>query len=148
MLDFGTVLQVKHASFVDFLVTREAQLDVRFCVNPDDGHRLLAESAFRVMNKGLRFNICDMSSSFIANDTLGLAHFQQAISPILAYSCQFWGYHIERTGTRIDETMIVSFMRRNFPSWLEAMSGLGQSYSALATACTLPLTLPSLRSRR
>ena len=130
VLDFGTVLQVKHASFVDFLVTREAQSDVRFRVNPDDGHRLLAESAFRVMNKGLHFNICDMFSSFISNDSLGLAHFQQTIGPILAYACQFWGYHIEHTRIRVDGTMIVSFMRRHFPSWLEAMSGLGQSYSA------------------
>ena len=130
VLDFGTVLQVKHASFVDFLVTREAQSDVRFCVNPDNGHRLLTESAFRVMNKGLHFNICDMSSSFIANDTLGLEHFQHAIGPILAYSCQFWGYHIEHTRTRVDGSMIVPFMCRNFPSWLEAMSGLGQSYFA------------------
>ena len=137
VLDSGTVLQVKHASFVNFLVIGESQSNVRFGVNPDDGHRLLAESAFRVMNKGLHFNICDMSSSFIANDTLGLADFQHAIGPILAYACQFWGYHIKHTRTRVDGTMIVSFMDRHFPSWLEAMSGLGQSYSAFLSLKSL-----------
>ena len=130
VLDSGTVLQVKHASFVDFLVTGESQSDFRFGVNPDDGHRLLAESAFRVMNKELRFNICDMSSSFIANDSLGLPHFERAIGPILGYACRFWGYHIERTRARIDGTMIVRFMCLFFLSWLEAMSGLGRSYFA------------------
>ena len=130
VLDLGTVLQVKHASFVDFLVTERPQSDIRFRVNPDDGHRLLAESAFRVMNKELHFNIYNMPSSFITNDALGLTHFQQAIGPILAYACQFWGYHLERTRAQLNVAMIVSFMRRHFPSWLEAMSGLGQSYFA------------------
>ena len=71
-----------------------------------------------------------MPSSFISNYDLGLAHFQDAIRPVLAYACQFWGYHIERTRTRIDVTMVVRFMRLCFLSWLETMSGLGQSYFA------------------
>ena len=71
-----------------------------------------------------------MPSSFISNDELGVAHFQDAIRPVLAYACQFWGYHIERTRTRIDVTMVVRFMRLCFVSWLETMSGLGRSYFA------------------
>ena len=129
VLDSGTVLQVKHASFVDFLVAQEGQSDVRFRVNPDDGHRLLAESAFCVMNEELQFNICNMPSSFISNDVLGVTHFQRAIRPVLAYACQYWGYHIEHLRTRIDTATIVHFIRRCFLSWLEAMSGLGQSYT-------------------
>ena len=130
VLDSGTMLQVKHASFVDFLVTGVGQSVDRFRVNPDNGHKLLADSTFRIMNKELRFNICDMPSSFISNDALGLAHSQQAIRPVLAYACQYWGYHIERTRTCVDGTILMSFMRHHFLSWLEAMSSLGQSYFA------------------
>ena len=55
----------RHASVIDFLITREGPSDIRFCINPDDGHKLLAESAFRVMNKELRSNICNMHSSSV-----------------------------------------------------------------------------------
>ena len=71
-----------------------------------------------------------MPSSFISNDQLGVAHFKHVIRPVLAYACQFWGYHIERTGTWIDGTVVVRFMRLWFLSWLETMSGLGRSYFA------------------
>ena len=71
-----------------------------------------------------------MTQSFIANDTLGLTHFGQATRPVLAYACQYCGCHIERTRTRIDTFMIVRFIRVYLLSWLEAMSGLDQSYFA------------------
>ena len=69
-----------------------------------------------------------MTQSFIANDAFGLTHFGQTIRPVLAYACQYWGYHIEHTRMRIDTFMIVRFIRVYLLSWLEAMNRLDQSY--------------------
>ena len=137
VLESGNVLQVKHASFVDFLVMGEGSSDTRFRVDPTDGHRLVAESAFRIMNKELHFNICKMTSSFLFNDAVGVAHFQQAIGPVLAYACQFWGHHIEHLSTWSDVPAIEYFMRFHFVFWLEAMSGLGRSYFAFRSLIAL-----------
>lgn len=134
VLDTDSVIQVKHASFVDYLVhgtaAEESPNAKSFRVDPDDGHRLLAESAFRVMNKELHFNICNVNSSFVSNATLGTSHFKQAIRPVLAYACQFWGHHLENTTIPVDVSMIRTFMCRNLLYWFEAMSGLEQSYFA------------------
>ena len=138
VLDTEIVLQVKHASFVDFLVGGNASPhgakglwgDGHCRVNPEDGHGLLAKSAFRIMNERLRFNICDVGSSFVPNAAIGITNFRRAIGPTLVYACQFWGFHLENSSVSIDLTTITTFMRIKLLPWLEAMSGLGQSYFA------------------
>ncbi|THU81936.1 hypothetical protein K435DRAFT_766984, partial [Dendrothele bispora CBS 962.96] len=53
-----------HASFADYIVTKDRSVDM-YC-NKTECHTLLSHSIFSHMNN-LRFNICDLPSSFLAD---------------------------------------------------------------------------------
>ena len=129
VLDEG-VVRFRHRSFVDFLtlgddgITRDSLEDKAVCpehfrINVEEGHRLLAEASFRLMNKELRFNICNIRSSFLPNDTLQL---NDSIKPSLAYVSQFWALHLEHVPLLADWSAVISFVQDNLLSWLEVLS--------------------------
>ena len=81
VLDDIDVMRFRHQSFVDFLTSAPVQANYsptndptacpeRFHIDIAAAHGRVCDSLFRVMNEGLRFNICQIPSSFMHNGTL------------------------------------------------------------------------------
>ena len=81
VLDDIDVMRFRHQSFVDFLTSAPVQTNdsptydptacpERFHIDIAAAHGRVCDSLFRVMNKELRFNICQIPSSFMHNGTL------------------------------------------------------------------------------
>ena len=134
VLDNVDVIQFRHQSFVDFLIGSAGSTDdtpsdddsttcpERFHINVVDAHRRMFESSFRLMNKTLRFNICQIPSSFLRNDQLPLGHVESVISHPLAYACRFWGSHLENFESDVNVDLVNTFIQEHFLSWLEVLS--------------------------
>jgi hypothetical protein len=89
-----------HASFHDFLTDKQSSGD--FFIDLSKAQRDLAFASLRVMTSmkdGLRFNICDLKSSYLPNsEDPGLQErIQKGISPHLSYSSRFWTLHVRST---------------------------------------------------
>jgi hypothetical protein len=86
-----------HASFRDFLTDERSSGE--FFIDLSKAHHALAFASLGVMKDGLRFNICDLKSSYLPNsEDIGLQErIQKCISPHLSYSCRFWTSHVRST---------------------------------------------------
>ncbi|PPQ93171.1 hypothetical protein CVT25_002629, partial [Psilocybe cyanescens] len=93
-------------------------------------HRLLAESCFRSMKDGLRFNIANISSSFVLDvDDPRLADaVKENIPLVLSYSSRNWSYHLSAAPSTIPDGLhdsISDFLQLRALFWIEAMNLLG-----------------------
>jgi hypothetical protein len=86
-----------HASFRDFLTNE--RYSGEFFIDVSKAERNLAFASLRVMEHGLRFNICDLKSSYLPNSKdPGLQErVQKYIPPHLSYSSRFWMSHVRTT---------------------------------------------------
>ena len=117
-----------HKSFSDFIFDRARSED--FWCDQTTHHRLLTDCCFRIMTVGLRFNIANISSSFIMdknNSELADA-IKTNIPPVLSYSCRNWSYHLSTTTVttpdRLHDTLS-DFLKIRALFWIEAMNLLG-----------------------
>jgi hypothetical protein len=117
-----------HRSFSDFIFD-QARSDDFWC-DQATHHRLLTDSCFRIMKDGLRFNIANISSSFILdeNDSTLADAVKTNIPPVLSYSCRNWGYHLSfaesTTPDHLRDTLS-DFLEIRALFWIEAMNLLG-----------------------
>jgi len=117
-----------HKSFSDFIFD-QARSDNFWC-DQETHHRLLTDSCFRIMKDGLRFNIANISSSFILdenNSTLADA-VKMNIPPVLSYSCRNWGYHLSSAAPTAPDHLcdtLSEFLEIRALFWIEAMNLLG-----------------------
>jgi hypothetical protein len=129
-----------HTSFHDFLTNQEKSGD--FWVDLHDTHCQMAHSCLSLLLDGLKFNICNLETSYLANkDVADLkSHIDQYISPALLYACCFWSNHLEH----IDfETGLLQKIQTLFEKkllfWLEALSLT--NYVGLALSACSALTV-------
>jgi TorA maturation chaperone TorD len=77
------------------------------------------------MQECLRFNICDLQTSHLANaDVPDLSsRIQQAIPDHLSYACLFWADHLLASSLASEILSALKlFIKTHFLHWLEAMS--------------------------
>jgi hypothetical protein len=136
-----------HTSFRDFLTNQDKS--GYFYIGVRDVHHQLAHSCLNLLLDpldGLKFNICKLETSYLANDDVEdlNTRVDQHISPALLYACRFWDDHLKHTDFKTDLFRKVEALFKNkFLFWLEALSLtriIGLAPSALAT---LNLWLPS-----
>ncbi|KAB5588069.1 Vegetative incompatibility protein HET-E-1 [Ceratobasidium theobromae] len=112
-----------HASFPDFMFDKERS-GVFFC-DPTEHHQLMARRCFEVMKKQLRFNICNLESSFVPDskvEDLG-GRIAKAISPPLSYACLYWADHLEFTSVSNHLSDILrEFLSVRLLFWIEVLS--------------------------
>ena len=117
-----------HKSFSDFIFDRTRSND--FWCDQARHHHYLIDSCFRIMKNQLRFNIANISSSFMLdkdNPTLADA-VKMNIPPVLGYSCQNWGYHLSSTALATPDHLrdtLTDFLEIRTLFWIEAMNLLG-----------------------
>ena len=132
-----------HTSFRDFLTNEDKS--GHFYVGVRDSHDQLAFSCLNLLLDpidGLKFNICELETSYLANDDVGdlNTRVHQHISPALLYACRFWDDHLKHTDFKMDLLRKVeTLMKEKFLFWLEALSltrNIGLAPSAFATLNT------------
>jgi NACHT domain len=111
-----------HTSFRDFLADEKSG---EFHIDLGKSHRRLAHSCLGLMLNDLKFNICKLESSYVANrDVPDLeSRIAKYVPPALSYGCVFWGDHLERLG--IEQVLfpkLRSLFETRFLFWLEVLS--------------------------
>ena len=96
-----------HASFPDFMFTETGS---KFMIAGDivnmscdvaAHNAVLTRRCFDITMSNLRFNICNLPSSFLLDSEVpGLAHLvQKNVSDILTYCCRYWSQHLARVAS-------------------------------------------------
>ena len=134
--DESTPVRPLHASFYDFLLDKRRSRE--FFIEQCDVHRDLAVASLSVMQAGLRFNICELETSYICNsEVVGLEKkVEENILPHLLYSCRFWAAHLRDA---YFDAELLQLVRRLVTGvqvlfWLEALGVskfIGEAYWAL-----------------
>ncbi|KAI0263300.1 hypothetical protein BC834DRAFT_938963, partial [Gloeopeniophorella convolvens] len=129
-------LTLRHKVFKEYLTDpkRCALSDSAFPIDQSQAHRKMTVSCLKVMQKGLKFNICELKSSYMMNLEIEDkdAVLEKHIPSYLAYACQFWADHLRGTSaTEKRDTEIVNLLRNflhiHILYWLEVLSLLGKS---------------------
>ena len=115
-----------HTSFRDFLTNEDRSGD--FYVGVRDTHNQLAHSCLNLLLDpvdGLKFNICKLETSYLANDDVEdlNTRVDEHILPALLYACRFWDNHLRHTDFKTDLFGKVEILfKEKFLFWLEALS--------------------------
>ncbi|QRW22395.1 Vegetative incompatibility protein HET-E-1 [Rhizoctonia solani] len=112
-----------HASFPDFMFS-PARSGSYFCDIDKHGPGM-ARRCFTVMKDQLRFNICDLPSSFIPDENVNNLQdrIKNRISATLAYVCRYWASHVGLTPANDDLLEDLSvFLSERLLFWMEVMS--------------------------
>jgi hypothetical protein len=129
-----------HTSFRDFLTNKDKSDD--FYVGFRDVHHQLADSCLNLLidsRDGLKFNICKLETSYLANDDVEdlNTRIDEYIPPALSYACRFWDNHLKHTDFKADLfRKVETLFKDKFLFWLETLSltrNIGLAPSALAT---------------
>ena len=122
-----------HTSLRDFLCDVERRHE--YVVDVEQANYYLAVGCLEVMGRELRFNICQIPTSYKANkdienlDTL----ITENISPHLRYASNFWAQHLSALTTvdNVISSKLLDFLRSSrFLRWLEVMSVTGGSFQS------------------
>lgn len=119
----GEPIRLFHTSFSDYLM---ASLDVEeWFIDITTQESFLATRCFEIMKEELRFNICNLKSSFICNDEVdGIEDLiESRISPHVSYACSYWAQHLCEApyGSALIEGLS-AFLYGRLLYWLEVMS--------------------------
>jgi hypothetical protein len=136
-----------HASFRDFLTNKDKSGD--FYVSVRDAHDQLAHSCLNLLldpADGLKFNICELETSYLANDDVEdlNTRVDQHIPPALSYACRFWDEHMKHAGFKTDLfRKVLTLFKEKFLFWLEALSLTRNLRLASSVFATLNMWLAS-----
>ncbi|KAF7971792.1 hypothetical protein HWV62_19925 [Athelia sp. TMB] len=117
----------RHTSFFDFL-TDEARSSVYF-IDPAHCDQYFARPCLRILSTGLRFNICELPSSYTPNIVLAdLAdRVTKHIGPVLGYASRFLGQHLQHIPYNLAVLEgLKALSKEHFLHWLEVLSLLKQ----------------------
>ena len=96
-----------------------------FYVDLPEAHYQLAHSCLGVMLDNLKFNICELESSYLANSEVPdlQTRIVKYILPALSYGCIYWGDHLEHVAFDHDVLKkLRSLLETRFLFWLEVLS--------------------------
>jgi len=122
-----------HASFPDFIFSQARSgrillsTDSHFVdMHCDEAaqHARLARSCLRIMKSHLRFNICDLPSSFLLDSEVPdlKDRIRTNIGESLRYSCVHWAQHFAQTSSGDGRREIGDFLQLGVLFWIEAMN--------------------------
>ncbi|QRW23702.1 peptidase C14 [Rhizoctonia solani] len=122
-----------HASFPDYIFD-EAR-SKRFYCDETKHSQLLSKHCFDIMCDQLRFNICGLKTSFIADSEVKdlKARIDRSISPTLSYAAHHWGHHVSKS-THCEEmqTKLEDFLSNQLLFWMEVLTLKGTLYMGIA----------------
>lgn len=118
-----TPIGALHASFFDFL--KDKSRSEGFFIDPTQLENRFALACLGVMKRELRFNLCNLTSSYIHNtDVTDLQdRVGRNITPHLLYACRFMGDHL--SAAVYDKQLlheVRDFLHERLLCWLEVLS--------------------------
>jgi hypothetical protein len=129
----GKPIQVLHTSFIDFLCDAKRCQDIRWHIDSSTHHHNLASGCLLVMGQDLRFNICDVETSYYPHRQIeGIqARIDKAITPSLMYASRYWADHLELVSSAESVShqlagKVTGFMKSRLLYWIEVFSLKGQ----------------------
>jgi hypothetical protein len=111
-----------------------------------DAHYELAHACLGLVLRDLRFNICEIESSYLANKEIeGLdVRIANHLPPALLYACCFYDTHVGNLGFETDLFVkLRDFFETKFLFWLEALSLTSNMGLALPMLSSLNVWLAS-----
>jgi hypothetical protein len=121
----GTAIRIIHLSFKEFMTDYVKVDRPEILCGTDNQQRALVSTLMGVMDKQLKFNICDLPTSYLRNTEM--PEFQWRLDnyiPLhLRYAAQFWVDHLVKTA--YDSGIVENLLFKKFLFWLEALSLLG-----------------------
>ncbi|KAF7982802.1 hypothetical protein HWV62_25725 [Athelia sp. TMB] len=122
----GLPVRTLHASFADYLTDPSSCAGQPWFINVHKYHSEFTVGCLRVMKRLLRFNICGLETSHLANKHIrehNKNQMQSTITPALSYSCRFLGDHVELTAQdNVVHREVCEFLLDQFLYWLEVLS--------------------------
>ncbi|KAG8791588.1 hypothetical protein FRC12_008701 [Ceratobasidium sp. 428] len=98
----GAAVRVYHASFADYLLAGSKSGDLSVGEKVKEQSAYLAERCLEIMLRDLKFNICDLETSYLRNDEVAdlKSRVEEKIGPHLSYSCVYWATHVIEATTQ------------------------------------------------
>jgi hypothetical protein len=121
----GQAAKILHASFADYLTDSHRCGNQPWFIDVSAHHELLALGCFQIMKAELKFNICDLETSYVSNDNVHdlNARIQNHIPIYLSYACRFWADHLQETKvTTMTLSDVDDFLSQQLLFWLEVLS--------------------------
>lgn len=112
-----------HASFPDYMLNPGRSGEF-FC-DVTTHSKLLVRRCLKVMKGQLRFNICDLPSSFLSDSHLPdlKTRIEKNISPSLSYACRYWPDHLENAAKSDGlRRMVDEFLSQQLLFWMEVLN--------------------------
>src|SRR5258708_29726791 len=145
-------IRVRHLSISEFFVSDHCDHQVEL----QDAHMQVGLVCLKTMITQLRFNICALEDSRLANaDIEDLeSRIKQNISDALQYSCLYWSNHLCSTPNNGDQRVMGSlkeFFEGFYPVfWIEVLSitgmvPIGAPSLRRAISCVKVSTIPAFR---
>ncbi|KAL5638194.1 hypothetical protein ACGC1H_005034 [Rhizoctonia solani] len=119
----NNIASVLHASFPDYMLDQNRSRG--FYCDKNANNERLSRRCFELMEEQLRFNICNLLSSFVADkDVEGLEdRIELTISDSLAYACHYWGNHLQNSvHSEFLLNLLWSFLSRKLLFWMEVLN--------------------------
>jgi hypothetical protein len=144
------LISALHASFPDYMLNQ--QRSGRFFCHEEKHNHFLTARCFDLMKNSLRFNICNLESSYVLDEDVPsfTERVGAAITPQLFYACRYWGNHILGANPSNELCqMLHEFLAFRLLFWIEVLS-LGKYIDADRTTlfqAELWLNVSSFRSR-
>jgi nucleoside-triphosphatase THEP1 len=135
----GAVVAPFHASFPDF-ITNPDRCSPKRCplfrsLVASDSHELIALKCLKLMNRSLKYNICEMPKELTVSrrERANSPENVGKISEALRYSCIYWADHLAEVKD-FDTTLIDSlriFLHEHLLHWIECLSILSELQTGL-----------------
>ena len=139
-VDDDMPVRLLHLSFRDFLLDPQKRGKNPFWIGEKKTHASLISKCLRLLSspKGLRQNICNLTSSGTPRCKVNDQIIGNALSLEVRYACRYWVYHLEQSRNRIrDGDLVDVFLQKYFLYWLEAMSFMGEAAESIRVISTL-----------
>jgi hypothetical protein len=126
-------VRLMHLSFPDFLSDSARCSEVSFyVVNNAEDHLRMAERCLGIMNKRLRYDICDLHDPSILHSEISgfAARVNAYVAVALRYSCRFWIVHwlrhVRAAGSQAQVPLGLDlFCGQHLLHWIEVLSLTG-----------------------
>ncbi|CAE6513127.1 unnamed protein product [Rhizoctonia solani] len=117
------LISTLHASFPEYMLDPSRSKDLQ--CNEVQWNTALVQRCFEVMQSDLRFNICNLQSSYLTNAQVVDLETRVAacISPSLSYACRYWAQHLSSSTALVNiRDMLLDFLPNRLLFWMEVLS--------------------------
>jgi hypothetical protein len=124
------LVRLMHLSFPDFLSDARRCSEIsQYVVNTAEDHLRMTERCLQIMNKYLRYNICNLHDPSLFHNEIPdfVAQVDAYVSVFLRYACRFWMAHwlrhIQDSGSQAQVPVGLDvFCTQHLLHWIEVLS--------------------------